>query len=154
MSRRAVNRLEDVWKYASVRGEDECWPWVGVVLTNGYGQFYSGGKTLLAHRAVYQLTHGDAPGNLLVCHRCDYRACVNPAHLFLGTPADNSHDMSAKGRAAAGERSGVNKVTDEDVREIRRLAAEGHRQRDIAARFDIVQGNVGMIVRRETWRHV
>lgn len=154
MSQRVVNRLEDVWEYASVRSEDECWPWVGVVLRNGYGQFYTGGKTLLAHRAVYQLTHGAVPGDLLVCHRCDNRSCVNPAHLFLGTPADNSRDMAAKGRAAAGERSGVNKVTDADVLEIRRLAAAGHRQRDIAARFGIAQGNVGFIVRRETWRHV
>jgi hypothetical protein len=154
VSQGVLNRLEDVWEYVDRRGDDECWPWVGALIANGYGHFYTGGKAVLAHRAVYELTHGTSPENFCVCHSCDNRSCVNPAHLFLGTHADNSRDMSAKGRAAAGERSGVNKVTTEDVREIRRLAAEGHRQRDIAARFGIVQSNVGMIVRRETWRHV
>lgn len=154
MSQGVPNRTEDAWKFVDVRQDQECWPWTGVLLGSGYGQFYAAGRQLLAHRAIYELAHGIAPGALFVCHHCDNPSCVNPAHLFLGTPADNSRDMSIKGRAARGERSGVNKVTDVDVCEIRRLASEGHEQRSIAARFGISQTNVGMIVRRETWRHV
>jgi DNA-directed RNA polymerase specialized sigma24 family protein len=94
---------------------------------------------------------------------------VNPSHLFLGTNADNSADMAAKGRAAKGDangarlhpatrargtRSGMAKLTDDTVREIRAAYAAGESQQRIADRLGIDQTNVSCIVRRLTWRHV
>lgn len=148
------NVPEDAWGRVRVAENDQCWPWLGTIDQDGYGRIFLSGKNCLAHRVIYALARGAEPGALLVCHSCDNRRCCNPAHLFLGTVADNQNDMVAKGRSRRGESCSHSKLTDVMVREIRRLAAAGHAQRSIARRFAVSQPNVGFIVRRETWRHV
>jgi hypothetical protein len=78
--------------------EDGCLEFQGCLAPNGYGQIWAFGRVMGAHRAMWTLILGPVPDGLLVLHRCDNRKCCNVEHLFLGTAADNTADMLAKGR--------------------------------------------------------
>jgi len=130
--------------------------WLGVSNNDGYGAIKEHGKAVKSHRVSWRLANGDS-GSLQVLHRCDQPACVNPAHLFLGTHDDNMRDKARKGRASrlVGLRAPNRKVSAEDVLEIRRLyAAGGWRQVDLAKKFGLKQPQVSSIVRRDSWTHL
>lgn len=83
-------------------GPGACWPWTGGRKTAGYGNFCVDRRTntfVIAHRYAYEQVHGAIPDGMYVCHRCDNPWCCNPAHLFVGTAAENNRDMRQKGRA-------------------------------------------------------
>ncbi|WP_176491733.1 HNH endonuclease [Curtobacterium sp. 'Ferrero'] len=83
--------------HADIGGPDDCWEWQGARNADGYGVT----KTELgnlAHRVSYQVWVGPIPDGYFACHTCDNPPCINPRHLFTGSPADNVHDMIRKGR--------------------------------------------------------
>lgn len=127
-----------------------CWLFDGGLVNGGYGQVRRGLKKALAHRAAWEAANGPIPPGLCVCHKCDTPRCVNPAHLFLGTGADNMADKVAKGRQhrPAGEAHGQAKLTESMVRAIR---ADGRKQYEIAKAFGIGQAQVSRIKTGRRW---
>lgn len=139
--------VERFWLQVDRSGD--CWLWTGGLSTAGYGVTSLNNRWMLAHRASYQLTYGDIPRGLFVCHECDTPACVRPEHLFLGTALDNTQDMVAKGRAGRGGA----RLTQTQVKEIRRLyAVGGVTQRELAERHGVAPATISAVVRGSTWR--
>lgn len=85
-------------------------------------------------------------------HDCDNPPCVNPAHLWLGTAADNTADMLAKMRHRRWEAHPASKLSNAEVRAIRLLKAQGVRNATIAHQFGVTPTNIGYIVNNRSWR--
>lgn len=111
------------------RGPNECWPWMAGKIGYGYGQFNAGrdenGRqdTRYAHRVAFQIATGIDPQAAVVMHSCDNTACCNPAHLTLGTQAQNVADASRKGKYLRGLTVGSVRWKRQQKREQRRKAA-------------------------------
>lgn len=195
-------------------GPDGCWVWRGTIADDGYGVLKIRPKMYRAHRLAYAITNLADPGEMVVCHKCDNPLCVNPCHLFTGTPETNSHDMVRKGRGwqtffsesdvliirhraasgeklagiakdfnverhdvtriangdrygcvggpitrpgrARGERTSLSKLTENDVRMIRRLFQSGSTKQEIARIFSdkASRSAVCAALEGKTWKHV
>lgn len=132
-----------------------CWLWQGLVRADGYGYLFFAGAQRRAHRVAWMLFRGEIGSGLAVCHKCDVRACVNPEHLFLGTPDDNAQDMVAKGRTLRGEEHISAKLTAEQVSRIKTMLAEDRMHvSEIARQFGVAYTTIQAIKTGKTWRHV
>lgn len=146
--------LKRFWDKVDVRGPNECWEWTAGT-SKGYGVFGFGhSSTFLAPRISYAIEYGD-PGDDCVCHSCDNPPCCNPAHLWVGTKGDNNRDMYQKGRARPtvpkGEKSHLAKLTEQDVRAIRKSNELHH---ILAERYGVCRSAIGMVKSRKSWKHI
>ena len=146
-----------------------CWPWIGHRNADGYGKLKIRGRTLIAHRVAFALSRNVGVIDACVLHSCDNPACCNPAHLRMGTNAENQAEKVAKGRQAKGDVHGARRhpntrprgsehgrarLTEDNVREIRRRHAAGKTIASLAARYGVATKTVWFIVHRKTWLHV
>jgi len=130
---------------------DTCWLWQAGRHTDGYGMFKIAGKQRRAHRVSWEMHNGTIPEGLGVLHKCDVRNCVNPEHLFLGTPADNQADMWEKGRGLRGRPNPLAKLTPDDVRTMRQERASGTTLAVLASKYRVTYQAIWLAVTKKTW---
>lgn len=154
--------IERFWRL--VNKTDGCWEWTGSGW-KGYGQFIIADqngkqKRWLAHRFSWVIHNGVIPlgsgyHGTCVLHKCDNRKCVRPDHLFLGTNADNVHDMMAKGRMRIirryGEAHQQAKLTESQVRKI---LSDARSRKELSEVYGVHYNTIALIKRREKWRHI
>lgn len=155
---------ERFWEKVDIKGEDECWEWKGYKNKgSGHGEMtdYSGEKPkgIVASRVSWQIHYGEIPSGLYVCHHCDNGSCMNPKHLFLGTPKDNTQDMIRKGRKGynnvGGERHGNARLKNKDVIEIRKLWETGrYTQIRLGKMFKVGSRQICYIVHNQSWKNI
>jgi ribosome-binding protein aMBF1 (putative translation factor) len=166
---------EWIWEMSIPEPMSGCWLWLGSINNGGYPRFKMGDKSVPAHRRSLELAHGQVPEDLSVCHRCDVRCCVNPAHLFVGTHQDNMADRKAKGRnrlcGVAGDRNGARThpermfrpkgqdnplavLNDAAVVAIKAHLARGLMNSVIAKEFGVDPSTISNIKHGKTWSHV
>lgn len=146
-------------------GPDACWEWQAYRMPLGYGQMNVGGRkgsAHLAHRLAWEIVRGPIPEGIEVCHNCpdgDNSACVNPAHLFLGTHAENMADMGHKGKAGPlepcrGVRHPAARLSEQDVRAIRAAVSSGESCPSVATRYGMCRSTIQKIANGKLWGHL
>lgn len=126
MIKNALNVQQRLMRHIEYNESSGCWEWFGSK-RNGYGRMIIGSRTdgtrksVSAHRISYELTYGEIPIGMEVCHKCDNPSCVNPSHLFIGTHQDNIDDRERKGRniVFTGEEQPRAKLTKKAVKDAR-----------------------------------
>lgn len=153
MSHEATQRF---WsKVDKGAGPVGCWVWTAYTDKGGYGKLRADKVYTAAHRASWELENGSIPEGLCVCHRCDNPPCVNPAHLFLGTMADNMADKVAKGRQTRGFGHGIARLTTDQVISLRSdRASSGMSYRKLGAKYGISAQHAHSIATGKQWSWV
>lgn len=158
--------MTDLERFMShVTKTESCWEWTAAKNEKGYGVVGVGGRTYKAHRWLYAITIGSIPESLCLLHSCDNPSCVNPAHLVLGTRADNNKDMCDKGRHATvedytkegcyprGENHHAARLTANMVAQLREDRSVGMSYSKLSSKYGISSGHCHRIVNNKAWRH-
>jgi hypothetical protein len=152
---KAEGRLLYLKTAIAAHNSDECLIWPFGKMTGGYGRCYFERGRVRAHRLAFYFTYGRWPAPL-ARHTCDNPPCFNPRHVIEGTDADNAADREKRNRTKKGEALPQAKLTENQVREIRAecMARIGTEYRRLAAKYNVSPMLIGMIVRRDIWKHV
>jgi hypothetical protein len=140
--------------WARVSKSDGCWNWCGRTRGQGYGFMHINKKRVYVHRLAAMLAGLDISGKV-VCHHCDNRLCVNPSHLFVGTPIDNIKDRCKKGRSAKGEMIGKAKLTTSQVIAIRsNYTGAWGEMANLARQYKVSHSAIWHVIVGKTWKHL
>lgn len=141
----------------SVYKTNHCWNWLGCKTIDGYGRPKINGSSYYAHRVAFFLWRVKIPAKMCVCHSCDNPACVNPAHLWLGTHTDNMADMKAKGRQKCPRFPGDETATKQrkiSPEFIPKIISDTRIHRVIAADYGVSQQTISDIKNRLKYKDV
>lgn len=151
--------IEDrFWNKVEKAGDDECWLWAGTKNSRGYGSIGLGDRLVgkdMAHRVSYRLHYGEIPQGKWILHSCDNPSCVNPKHLRVGTPLENTADAISRARLVNppkhdGENNCKAKMKIEDVEYVR--AHPELKATFLAAQYGVNVSTIHNIVSGRTWR--
>lgn len=147
-----------LWNKVDRKNDADCWPWEGAVNKDGYGSLrIAQMKTdVRAHRIAYAIAHGLPAQGIVIMHLCDNPKCCNPAHLAQGLQKDNMRDMDKKNRRKPpiGINNGSNKLTENQVREIKALLSNGKGVKSIAKIYNLTKKTVFSIKKGNIWKHI
>lgn len=134
-----------------------CKEWENSINSKGYGKVYYMGELIGAHRREYILHYGPIASNIDVMHLCNNKLCYEIKHLKLGTRSDNMIHAGISGvlsRDTIGEKNSQSKLTENDVRSIRKLALEGKSISFLCTIYPVSSQMIGRILRRQAWTHI
>ena len=134
--------------------ESGCWIWDGAVSSSGYGKLRSKYTQHTAHKVSYEVFKGPIQPGKYVCHHCDVRACVNPEHLFLGSPKENQQDMAKKMRHAYGDKNGNSKLSEDQAKSILSMRNSGKTKTSVGDAFGVSRVAVAKIWSGALWPHL
>ena len=139
--------------------ETGCLNWIGAHDEEGRGRITLQTTLYYAYRLAFSVFIGPVPDGFLVCHSCDNGACINPEHLWLGTDYSNIHDCIEKRRtnykSPCGEKSSNAKLTENQVKRIRKIYLEGRETMQfLANKYHVGLNTVCCIINRYTWKHL
>ena len=134
---------------------ENCIEWKGAKNWFGYGMTYKGGKPTRVHRKVCAEKYGktlDEISGLVVRHLCNNPSCVNPDHLALGTAADNVKDRVLSGRSDRGESRHSSKLTEGDVKYIRKtFSGERGEMTALSKKFGVSVTTISYVLSGKKW---
>lgn len=155
LNKNPKNRI-DLFNTRYIVKPNGCWEWYGTKGKNGYGVIQVRGKRIYTHRFSYETFIGEIKKGLFICHKCDNRLCVNPGHLFIGTPNDNTQDMINKKRNVVlrGSKTGMAKLKEEDVKNIIEKLKKGYSLGELSKEYNVYRGTITSIKMKRSWKHM
>lgn len=136
------------WRFVEPVTETGCWLWTGGMMNSGYGCFCPAkGRHVGAHRYSWSLVNGPVPDGLFVCHTCNVKSCVNPAHLYVATPRQNTRD------AAMADLLG-RKLSNPSVLRLREMRKAGASNSVLMKEFGICRSMLKYVINRTAWAHI
>lgn len=123
----------------------------------GYGAMRYKGKRCHVHRLVCELVHGKPPSSKhYACHSCGAgeEGCVNPNHLYWGTPIENQADRITHSTDLRGNDAPWSKLTESKVLRIFRMLDRGKSPLSIANKFNVSRQAIYDIRSGRRWSHI
>lgn len=127
--------------HSKIDKSGDCWIWMGAYHHSGYGVITIRNRSKIATRMMWESLHGPITKGMCVCHKCDNPQCINPEHLFLGTPRRNNRDRANKGRSAV-NKTARNKLSDDAIADMKQDYKTGMGSSKLARKYGVSRGTV------------